>query len=154
MDAVREALESSGDSPSISIVDAITNRDLRTIGTAVVRYSFITGGSGVALGLPNAYRAAGLLPHERSKASFPKVNGKEAILAGSCSSMTRKQVAYMKERCPSCQLLVEDVIKRSGLVREVLEWAVPLLEKGPALIYSSADPESVKAVDECWPFLQ
>ena len=108
MDAVREALEGSGDSPSISIVDAITNRDLRTIGTAVVRYSFITGGSGVALGLPNAYRAAGLLPHERSKASFPKVNGKEAILAGSCSSMTRKQVAYMKERCPSCQLLVEE----------------------------------------------
>ena len=148
MDAIREALESSGDKPTISIVDAITNSDLRTIGPAVVRYPLITGGSGVALGLPDAYRAGGLLPLERSKPRFPKMEGKEAILAGSCSSMTLKQVDYLKERLPSCQLLVEDVLKKSGLVREVIAWAEPLLENGPVLIYSSADPESVKAAQE------
>ena len=147
MDEIRAALENK-EGASIFVMDAITNHDLRTIGTAVVRYPLITGGSGVALGLPNAYRAAGLLPQERSDAPYPKVEGKSAILAGSCSSMTLKQVDYMKDRCPSCQLLVEDVIKRSGLVREVLEWATPLLEKGPVLIYSSADPESVKAAQE------
>ena len=29
-----------------------------------------------------------------------------------------------------------------------MEWATPLLEKGPVLICSSADPESVKAAQE------
>ncbi len=148
MDAIREVLETDEGSSKIFVVDAIKNKDLRAIGTAIVRYPLVTGGSGIALGLPNAYRAAGLLPLERATASLPKVEGKQAILAGSCSSMTLKQVEYMKERCPSCQLLLEDVLKRSGLVSEVLEWATPLLEKGPVLIYSSADPDSVKAAQE------
>jgi uncharacterized protein YgbK (DUF1537 family) len=129
MDAIRAKLEEESSSSKIFVVDAIKNKDLRAIGTAIVRYPLVTGGSGIALGLPNAYRAAGLLPAERSKAALPKVDGKQAILAGSCSSMTLKQVEYMKERCPSCQLLLEDVLKRSGLVAEVLEWAKPLLEK-------------------------
>lgn len=148
MDAIRAKLEEEDSHSKIFVVDAIKNKDLRAIGTAIVRYPLVTGGSGIALGLPNAYRAAGLLPVEQSKASFHKVDGKQAILAGSCSSMTLKQVEYMKERCPSCQLLLEDVLKRSGLVAEVLEWAAPLLEKGPVLIYSSADPDSVKEAQE------
>lgn len=145
MDAVRDALGLADENRRVFIVDAITNEHLRTIGTAVVRMPLVTGGSGVALGLPNAYRAAGLLPAEWAVTKLPKVDGKQVILAGSCSSMTLKQIAYMKERCPSCQLLVEDVLKNENLVDEVLQWAQPLLDKGPVLIYSSSDPDSVKA---------
>ena len=133
------------DSPCISVVDTLNNQHLRDLGTALRDLPLLTGGSGIALGLPEAYRISGLLPGLRSVTEYPQVEGHSAILAGSCSTMTLKQVEYMKEQCPSCQLLVEDVLKKSGLVSEVVAWAGPLLEKGPVLIYSSADSESVKA---------
>lgn len=129
----------------ISVIDTLSNQHLRDLGTALRDQPLLTGGSGVALGLPEAYRISGLLPGLRSVTEYPQVEGHSAILAGSCSSMTLKQVEYMSGQCPSCQLLVEDVLKKSGLVREVIEWAQPLLKKGPVLIYSSADPDSVKA---------
>ena len=46
---------------SILIVDALADRHLRAIGAAVADLPLVTGGSGVALGLPEAYRAAGLI---------------------------------------------------------------------------------------------
>lgn len=129
----------------ISIVDTLNNRQLRDLGTGLCDLPLLTGGSGIALGLPEAYRISGLLPGLRNSTEFPRVEGKAAILAGSCSAMTLRQIAYMKERCPSCQILLKDVLTNPNLVEDVLAWADPLLGNGPVLIYSSADTESVKA---------
>src|SRR5262249_696996 len=41
------------------VVDAVTNDDLRAIGTAVAPCKLVTGGSGIAVGLPDNFRAAG-----------------------------------------------------------------------------------------------
>ena len=128
----------------ISIVDALTNNHLRDIGTALRDLPLLTGGSGLALGLPDAYRISGLLPGLRSTTEFPDIQGQEAILAGSCSAMTLRQIDFMKERCPSCQLFLKDVLNEPGLVADVLAWAEPLLAKGPVLVYSSSDSESVR----------
>lgn len=132
----------------ISVVDTINNQHLRDLGKALRDLPLLTGGSGIALGLPEAYRISGSLPGLRSVTEYPKIEGHSAILAGSCSAMTLKQVAYMKERYPSCQLLLEDVLEKPELVQEVVGWAEPLLEKGPVLVYSSADPDSVKEAQE------
>lgn len=135
----------------IYVIDALANKHLRSLGTALRDLPLLTGGSGVALGLPEAYRVSGLLPGLLSETRFPEVAGKSAILAGSCSSMTLRQIARMKERCPSCQLLAEDLLKDKDLVDEVLAWAEPLLEDGPVLIYSSAEPDSIKEAQAAAP---
>lgn len=43
------------------VADAIRDADLVTLGQAVAGKPLLTGGSGIALGLPGVYRAAGLL---------------------------------------------------------------------------------------------
>ena len=44
------------------IVDAIDDDDLRTLGAACADLPLVTGGSGIAIGLPENFRRAGLLP--------------------------------------------------------------------------------------------
>jgi hypothetical protein len=43
------------------VVDAVCNSDLETLGAALANEAFITGGSGIASGLPDNFRSAGLL---------------------------------------------------------------------------------------------
>ena len=44
-----------------AIVDAIADRDLMAIGAACAELPLVTGGSGVAMGLPANFRESGLL---------------------------------------------------------------------------------------------
>ncbi len=61
----------------IAIVDVLTDRHLRDIGAAIAHLPLITGGSGIAMGLPAAYLAAGLIerltPPPRVMAAPPDV---------------------------------------------------------------------------------
>ena len=50
-----------------AIVDAIEDRDLEAIGEAAADFTLITGGSGIALGLPENFRRRGLLGDERRR---------------------------------------------------------------------------------------
>ncbi len=57
VEAVRKAFaREKAAGHQIVIVDAITDQHLRTIGLAAADMPLITGGSGVAMGLPAAYR--------------------------------------------------------------------------------------------------
>ena len=80
-----------------AIVDAIEDRDLEAIGEAAADFKLITGGSGIALGLPGNFRRQGLLDGGAAD-SLPEISGAAAVLSGSCSTATLAQVAYMKER--------------------------------------------------------
>src|SRR5690606_37374598 len=75
------------------------------------------------------------------------VAGKEAVLAGSCSAATLAQVAEFARRHPALKL---DPLKldRDGAVEETLAWAAEHLRSGPVLIYASAPPEEVRAVQQ------
>ena len=78
------------------VVDAVADTDLGIIGEAVGDDLLVTGGSGVALGLPAAYRRRGLLAHKANADTLPKVAGAAAVLAGSCSAATLGQIAAFK----------------------------------------------------------
>jgi uncharacterized protein YgbK (DUF1537 family) len=43
------------------IADAVTDQDLRVLGAAAAELPLLTGGSGIALGLPENFREKGLL---------------------------------------------------------------------------------------------
>src|SRR5262252_5327431 len=67
-----------------AIVDAIEDHDLEAIGEAAADFALITGGSGIALGLPENFRRQGLLGDGTADA-LPPVAGAAAVLSGSCS---------------------------------------------------------------------
>lgn len=125
------------------VVDALTDRHLIDIGTACADLKLITGGSGVAMGLPANYRKAGLLKDNRGFEDVPQLEGAAVVIAGSCSSATRGQVRYMARTRPSFKI---DPIRLSSgrqCVEEVVAWAGGAAEGGPVLIYSSDNPEAV-----------
>ena len=126
-----------------TIVDAIENRDLKEIGRASADLKLITGGSGIALGLPQNFRNAGLLS-KGPAIPLPDVKGRAAILAGSCSIATRQQVANAKSQLPTHFL---DPMKLSSQTRDDLSATFAWIDKQPSdkplLIYSSADAKAV-----------
>ena len=52
----------------------------------------LTGGSGIALGLPENFRRRGLLQTAADAEAMPEVGGTAAVLAGSCSAATLGQI--------------------------------------------------------------
>ena len=130
----------------IVIVDALTDEHLRAIGAAAYDLALVTGGSGVAMGLPRAY---GVAPPATADRRMPAPRGRAAILAGSCSAATRAQVAAaVKAGVPAFQ--VDPLALASGAqnAETVLAWIVRQDANGPLLIYSSADPDSVDRVQD------
>ncbi|MCA0431827.1 MAG: four-carbon acid sugar kinase family protein [Proteobacteria bacterium] len=127
-----------------AIVDALQDEDLFSIGHAASAMALVTGGSGIAMGLPDNFRAQGLLAKRDQKVSLAKAGGLSAVLAGSCSVATLKQVETFKSRAPAYALdplILIDNLDNS--LAEVMAWARPLLAKGPVLIYSTATPDRV-----------
>ena len=127
-----------------AIVDALSDDDLRVIGTACAELPLVTGGSGIALGLPENFRRAGLLAADAAADRLPAVGGHAAVLAGSCSEATLAQLRHMQRHAPSFRL--DPLVLAAGRdqAAEALAWAVEHLD-GPPLIYASAAPEEVRA---------
>jgi len=143
-DAIREAYARlKSDGVQYAIVDALSDSDLLAIGAASDELRLITGGSGVALGLPDVYRRRGQIDAGGSADQLPAVGGFTAVLSGSCSQATLSQVAHMQARRPSFQIDPLRLAAGEDLVGEAIAWARPLLADGPPLIYASAPPEDV-----------
>ncbi len=131
-----------------AIVDAIEDRDLEAIGEAAADFSLITGGSGIALGLPQNFRRRGLLGDEGAADALPLVAGAAAVLSGSCSTATLAQVAYMKERASAFTIDPIAAASGRGIAKEALAWATPQLGERPLLISATAPPEQVAAIQQ------
>lgn len=130
-----------------AVVDAISDEHLRYIGEASKDLKLLTGGSGVALGLPDNFRKQGLLA-AKAEMTFDAPMGLTAIIAGSCSQATRGQIAYAKERIPCYMIDPMDLAAGKDIASDALEWARSQGTDKPVLIYSSADPELVKQVQD------
>jgi 3-dehydrotetronate 4-kinase len=149
-DAVRACfarLKAAG--AGIAIVDAIANEDLMTLGRAVADLPLVTGASGVGIGLPQNFAEAGLLQAAGSASELPAVRGHRAIVSGSCSEATNAQVAhFMRSGGQACALDPLALAAGKPEIERVLGWARPLLSKGAVLVYSTAAPAAVKAVQQ------
>ncbi len=138
-----ERLRSAG--TRIAIVDALTDSHLTTIGQACGRLPLVTGGSGVAAGLPENFRAAGLLPVRQGWAPLPATPGPVLVLAGSCSEATRAQVAAMASRYPAIRIDPVGLARTGDALDAATASLSDTLASGPAtLVYSTAGPEDVR----------
>ncbi len=129
------------------IVDAVSDADLLAIGAAVADFALVTGGSGVALGLPANFREAGLIRAGQKADSLPATQGAAAIVSGSCSTATLGQVTNFRDGGrPAFGIDTMALCEGRDVAREALEWARPKLGAAPLLVYASAPPDQVKAV--------
>jgi uncharacterized protein YgbK (DUF1537 family) len=130
-----------------AIVDAVTDAHLLAIGEAAAPHALITGGSGVAMGLPANFRAAGLLPERGAAASaLPPMQGPAAVLAGSCSRATLGQIGYARDHAHTLELDVLATPDAGALLAQALDWAADKLGDHPVVIAASAPPEKVAAL--------
>ena len=132
---------------AIAVVDAVSNDDLLRLGPALQNMPLVTAGSGVAIGLPANF---GLSPTPQASV-LPKAMGLQAVVSGSCSQATNRQVAHFKQTGrPALAIdplaLANSALQGADVVAQALQWAQPHLSSGPVLVYSTATPEEVKAV--------
>jgi uncharacterized protein YgbK (DUF1537 family) len=116
------------------------------IGAACADMPLVTAGSGIALGLPQNFRRAGLLGDAAAADTLPASGGLRAVVSGSCSIATQGQVAAMRARHPSFQVVPLDLASGKDVAGAALDWAKSRIGAEPVLIYSTDAPESVKAV--------
>ncbi|MDJ0613178.1 MAG: four-carbon acid sugar kinase family protein [Rhizobiaceae bacterium] len=127
--------------PGYFIADAIDDDHLIQLGKAAKHKKLLTGGSGLALGLPENFRTSGKINH--TDGSWQGISGAGVVLSGSCSQMTRKQVEMYRQEHPSQEVTAERILDDPTLVAELCDWA--LSQTTSPLIYSSADPTIVRA---------
>lgn len=144
-EAVRRALaEAASRGEALVITDAIADTDLLVLGEAGAEAPLITGGSGIALGLPRNFIRQGLA--KGGSVETRPVGGPEAILAGSCSRATLAQIArHQRDGHPTWNIDVAGVmagnLRSSDLVSVLMK-----LEGQAPLVYSSSPPEAVQAL--------
>ena len=130
-----------------AIVDAVTDQHLLAIGEAAAQHALITGGSGVAMGLPENFRRAGLLPARGDAASLPPMQGTAAVVAGSCSRATLGQIGLARDHLPVLELDALATPDAAALTAQALDWVEGKLSaERPVVIAASAPPEKVTAL--------
>lgn len=126
-----------------AILDALTDAHLVAIGEAAAAHPLLVGGSGIAMGLPENFRRAGLLPSRDDADVLPPMRGHGAVLAGSCSRATLGQIGFARDHLPVLEL---DPLTQDGpaMVAAALGWVDgKLREDRPVVIATSAMPDRV-----------
>ena len=131
-----------------AIVDAVSDSHLMAIGEAAAGHALLTGGSGVAMGLPANFRRAGLLPVRGDSGVLPAASGACAVLAGSCSRATLFQIATARERVPTLELDVLATPDAAALAAQARAWMDGKLGNSPIVITASAPPDKVAALQQ------
>jgi 3-dehydrotetronate 4-kinase len=128
---------------AIAVVDAVSKEDLLRLAPAIKDLPLVTAGSGVAIGLPANFG----IRASAAASELPRATGLRAVISGSCSQATNRQVrAFIEAGHPAFALDPLRLAAGDDLVAQALAWAEPLLAKGPVLVYSTAQPQDVKAV--------
>ena len=122
-----------------AVVDAITETDLHEIGAAAKGLPLVTGGSGVAMGLPANF---GIAPG--AQRTMPQVAGRSIVLAGSCSEATRQQINAIRDSWPVLKLDAHAIADGAPVAKEAVDWARQA--EATPLIFATADPAEVTQI--------
>jgi len=128
-----------------AVLDSLSDEHLQVLGEACSDMPLVTGGSGMAMGLPaNFVRSGELVPGQAMR--LPDIAGHAAVIAGSCSAATLSQVEHMKRTHDTLAIDPMALADGRDVVAEALQWAQERLSNKPILIYSSGTPDQVAEV--------
>ena len=132
---------------TLMIADAVSDADLMVLGKAAAGMPLVTGGSGLALGLPQNFRGANQLIE--GKTSFEGLSGPAVILAGSCSNATRAQITNHAKIYPTFKIDVNKLMTGSVSISDILNFALQNADMLP-LIYSADDIEEINSLQRIY----
>ncbi|MCZ4094679.1 3-oxo-tetronate kinase [Sinorhizobium psoraleae] len=145
--AVRARLDKlRAEGVTAAIADAIFERDLEILGEAALETPVSTAASGLGLGLARALVRSGRVPPKATAAAdaIRPVGGHAAIIAGSCSRATLRQLAVAEQSMPVLRLDPEKLLTAApDEISAALSWAGERMDAGPIIIAASATPEAV-----------
>jgi uncharacterized protein YgbK (DUF1537 family) len=144
-DAVKARLDRlRAEGAAAAIADAVFERDLETLGEAALEMPVSTGASGLGLGLARALLRSGRAsPSDGESDAIRPVGGLAAVVAGSCSAATLKQLDAAERHMPVLRLDTEKLLAGSDEISAAVAWAGERIAQGPVAIAASAAPEVV-----------
>ncbi len=127
------------------VTDAVADSDLMALGAALAGHRLVTGGSGIALGLPGNFRRAGKLSGKATSGAIAK--GPAIVLCGSCSAASQRQVAVYLKSHPGLALDPAKLMDGSMNVAAAAEWIAAQNGEAP-IVYSTAEPAAVASAQQ------
>ncbi|RWY83326.1 four-carbon acid sugar kinase family protein [Rhizobium leguminosarum] len=134
------------------IADAIFERDLETLGEVALETSVSTGASGLGLGLARALVRSGRISSGGATTAdaIRPVGGLSAIVAGSCSKATLRQLDVAERSMPVLRLDPERLLTGPDEIAAAISWAGDRISAGPLVIAASAAPETVSRLQSLY----
>ncbi|MGN7750756.1 3-oxo-tetronate kinase [Sinorhizobium sp. 22678] len=144
-DAVKARLDRlRAEGAAAAIADSVFERDLETLGEAALEMPVSTGASGLGLGLARALLRSGRASASDGESdAIRPVGGLAAVVAGSCSAATLKQLDAAERHMPVLRLDTEKLLAGSDEISAAVAWAGERIAQGPVAIAASAAPEVV-----------
>jgi uncharacterized protein YgbK (DUF1537 family) len=130
------------------VLDATEDAHLIEIAEATRDLGLLTGGAGVALGLPRVHGAAGATADDRDGTRFDWPAGPAAILAGSCSVATLEQVERAATHYPSRQLDPIELVKNPAHAEALARWACEQADNRPVLIHAGQPADAIVRIQQ------
>ncbi|MGO7834273.1 3-oxo-tetronate kinase [Rhizobium johnstonii] len=134
------------------IADAIFERDLETLGEVALEAPVSTGASGLGLGLARALVRSGRISSGGATTAdaIRPVGGLSAIVAGSCSKATLRQLDIAERSMPVLRLDPERLLAGADEIAAAISWAGERIAAGPVVIAASAAPETVSRLQSLY----
>ncbi len=145
-DAVKARLHTlHAEGVATAIADALSESDLETLGEVAWQTALSTGASGLGFGLARAIARSGRASSSGAAAddAIRPVGGLAAIVAGSCSAATLRQIEVAERSMPVLRLDTERLLTGSDEIAAAIAWAGERITAGPVVIAASAAPEIV-----------
>lgn len=146
--AIRAALDRlRADGAAHVVLDATEDVHLLEIAEATKDFGLLTGGAGIALGLPRVHGATcAVATNDETRFDWPA--GPTAILAGSCSVATLNQVGRAASCYPSRQLDPIELVKNPAHADAIGRWACEQAGTRPILIHAGQPAEAIARIQQ------
>jgi uncharacterized protein YgbK (DUF1537 family) len=135
-----------GEGVRLAIADAVCDADLVALGEACADAPLVTGGSGLAQGLPANFRRRGTL-RESDAAHLPTVAGPAIVLSGSASTATNGQVAaWLRAGRPAFRVDPLALARGEAVVEAALAAVAAAGADATTLVYATTPSDEVRRV--------
>ncbi|MBX5132201.1 four-carbon acid sugar kinase family protein [Rhizobium lentis] len=137
-----DALRTTG--VTMAVADAIFETDLQTLGEVALETPVSTGASGLGLGLARALVRSGRISGRATAEDVIRpVGGFSAIVAGSCSKATLRQLEVAERSMPVLRLDPERLMSGPDEIAAAISWAGDRISAGPVIVAASGTPQTV-----------
>ena len=131
-----------------AVLDATEDAHLVEIAEATRDFGLLTGGAGIALGLPRVHGKAGQKQVDSDETRLDWPPGPAAILAGSCSIATLNQVGRAAYCYPSRQLDPIELVKNPAHAEAIGRWACEQAGTRPILIHAGQPADAIARIQQ------